>query len=75
MRRFHEWIFGRIRPLSVVIGMGAVSGEVADVNARKRIKFTSNSVLSETPTLVDLGLLLAHTTENSSLSSAPPPDL
>ena len=48
---------------SGVIGLGEVSAEVADVNLRKRMNFTSNSVLGKTPKFVDLGLLPAHTTD------------
>ena len=40
--------------------MEAVSGEVADVNARERMNFASNSVLDETQKFVDLGLSSAQ---------------
>ena len=45
------------------IGLEVVSGEVADINARKRMNFLSNSVLDETPKFVDLGLSPAHKTD------------
>ena len=43
------------------IGLQAVSAEVADINPRKRMNFTSNSVLGENPKFVDLKLSPAHT--------------
>ena len=46
---------------SGVIGLQAVSAEVADMNPRERMNFTSNSVLGETPKFVDLKLSPAHT--------------
>ena len=57
---------------SGVIGLEAVSGYVADVNARERMKFASNSVLNETPKFVDLGLLPANTADkpNSAFATA-----
>ena len=48
---------------SGVISLEAVSGDVADVNGRKRMKFASNSVVAESPKFVDLRLLPAHTTD------------
>ena len=52
--------------------MEAVSGEVSDINARERMNFASNSVLGETPKLVDLGLSPANTADklNSVLTPA-----
>ena len=48
---------------SGVIGLEAVSAEVADVNLQERMNFASNSVLGETPKFVDLGLSPVHTTD------------
>ena len=47
---------------SKVIGPKTVSGESANVYARKRMDFASNSVVAESPNFMDLGLSPAHTT-------------
>ena len=46
-----------------VIGLEAVYGEVAGVNARESMNFASNSVLGKNPRFVDLGLLPANTAD------------
>ena len=43
--------------------MEAVPGEVVDVNARERMNFASNSVLSKNPKFGGLGISPAHTTD------------
>ena len=43
--------------------MEIVSAEAADVNPCLRVNFASNSVFSETPKFVDLGLSPAHTVD------------
>ena len=45
---------------SGVSGVETVYAEVADVDTRKRMNFTSNSFFGETPKFVDLGLSPAH---------------
>ena len=57
---------------SEVIGLEAVPRNVADVNASKKMNFTSNFVLHKTPKFVDLGLLPANTADkiNSVFTSA-----
>ena len=42
--------------------METVSAEVADVNPRERMNFSSSSVFGKNPKFVDLGLSPAHTT-------------
>ena len=56
---------------SGAIGLEAVSAEAAGVNLRKRMNFTSNSVLGETPNFVDLGILPSHTTDELKSSIGP----
>ena len=56
---------------SGVIGVEIVSAEVADVNPRKRMNFTSNSVFGENPKFVDLGLSPAHTADKLKSIFAP----
>ena len=46
---------------SHVVGVKAVPGEVADVDASERMNFASNTVLCESPKFVDLRLSIAHT--------------
>ena len=46
---------------SKVIGLEIVPRESADVYARERIDFTSNSVIHKSPKFMDLGLSPAHT--------------
>ena len=43
--------------------MKVVPGEVADVDASKRMNFASDPVLGESPKFVDLRLLTAHTAD------------
>ena len=51
--------------------MEAVPGEVADVNARKRMNFASNYVLGETPKFVGLGILPANIADKLNSVFAP----
>ena len=52
--------------------MDAVSREVTDINVCKRMNFASNSVLSETPKFMELGISPTHTADklNSVFSPA-----
>ena len=45
------------------VGLEVVSGEVANVDASKRMNFTSNTVLGETPKFVDLRLSTVNTAD------------
>ena len=56
---------------SHVVGLEAVSGEVVDVNASKRMNFASNPVLGETPKFVDLRLLTVNTADELNSVFAP----
>ena len=56
---------------SEVIGLEAVSGEVADVNGRERMNFASNSVLRKTPKFVGLRLSPANTANKLNSVFAP----
>ena len=51
--------------------MEAVSGEAADINARERMNFASNSVLGKTPKFVDLGISPAHRADKLNSTFAP----
>ena len=48
---------------SHVVGVKAVPGEVADVDAIKRMNFTNYPVLGKSPKFVDLRLSTAHTAD------------
>ena len=48
---------------SHIVGLEAVSGEVADVDARERMNFASNTALGETPKFVDLWLPTVNTAD------------
>ena len=48
---------------SKLIGPKTVSGEIDDVYARKRMDFASNSVVAESPNLLDVGMSPANTTD------------
>ena len=48
---------------SHVVGLEAVSGEFANVDASKSINFASNPVLGKTPKFVDLQLSTVNTAE------------
>ena len=50
-----------VRFFSHVLGLEAVSGEVTDVDASKRMKFASNIFLGEAQKFVDLRLLTVNT--------------
>ena len=54
-----------------VVGLEAVSGEVADVDARERMNFTSNPVLGETPKFMDLRLSTVNTADKLNSVFAP----
>ena len=54
-----------------VIGLETVPGEVADVNARKRMNFASNSVLGKTLKFLGLSLSPAHTADELNSVFAP----
>ena len=56
---------------SGVIGLEAVTGEVAYVNARKMMNLASTSVLGKTPKFVDLGLSPANTADKLNSVFAP----
>ena len=59
---------------SHVVSLEAVSREVTEVNASKRMNFTSNPVLGETPKFVDLRLSTVNTAEISIPYSPPLPE-
>ena len=48
---------------SHVVGVKAVPGEVADIDASEKMNFASNPVLGESPKFVDLRLSTAHTAD------------
>ena len=46
-----------------MVGLEAVSGGVADIDAIKRMNFVSNPILGKTPKFVDLRLLTINTAD------------
>ena len=56
---------------SYVVGLEAVSREVANVGDSRRMNITSNIFLGETPKLVDLWLLTVNTADKLNYVFAP----
>ena len=56
---------------SRVVGLEAVSIEVADVDASERMNFASNPILGETPKFIDLQISTVNTAEKLNSVFAP----